>query len=155
MNLSLVLFPSIKKNFVGKLRSSKKYLLCFFKKWNFFRMVWWWVKWKRKASYKRACRLHAAHKQRTVNSFSVNLRRAKDTQSMERTPGTSSSLCVHAKNRQILVVVNGMWIVHRQCGTGSQSHPHIHAFGSQTIPPACVCKALWLPSCLLGALYRK
>ncbi len=42
-------------------------------------------------------------KRRTVNSFFANLRRAKDDRCIERTTGTSSSLCVYAKNRQILV----------------------------------------------------
>ncbi len=41
----------------------------------------------------------------------MNLRRAKDTRCMERTPGTSSSLCVCAKNRQILVC--GEWYANR------------------------------------------
>ncbi len=57
---------------------------------------------------------------------------------MERTPGASSSLCVHAKNRQILV--HSEWYANRSGwrSTGSQSHPHIRAFGSRTIRHARV-----------------
>ncbi len=55
------------------------------------------------------CRLHVARIWCTVNSFSTNLRRAKDTLCMERTPGISSSLCVCAKYRHILV--RGEWYV--------------------------------------------
>ncbi len=51
--------------------------------------------------------LHMACKRRMGNLLSANLRRAKDIQCMERTPGTYNSLCVHAKNRQILV--RGKW----------------------------------------------
>ncbi len=49
------------------------------------------------------CHLCVVCKRGKVNYFSANLRRAKDTWCMERTPGASSSLCVRAKNRQILV----------------------------------------------------
>ncbi len=49
------------------------------------------------------CRSCAAHSWHMVNSFSVNLRWAKATRCMERTPGASSSLCICEKNRQILV----------------------------------------------------
>ncbi len=44
---------------------------------------------------------------------------------MERTPGTSSSLCVRAKNRQILVRI--------QRSADLQSHPRICTFGSRTV----------------------
>ncbi len=50
------------------------------------------------------CAVRVRH---VVNNFSANLRRAKNTRCMERTPGASSSLCVRAKNRQILVL--GKW----------------------------------------------
>ncbi len=58
-----------------------------------------------------ACIWHA------FNKFSVNLRRAKNTRCMERTPGASNSLCVCTKNRQISVRcewhVNHSRMVHR------------------------------------------
>ncbi len=45
----------------------------------------------------------AVHIWGMVNKFSANLRRAKDTRCMKRTPGAYSSLCVWEKNQQILV----------------------------------------------------
>ncbi len=63
---------------------------------------------------------------------------------MEKTPGASSSLRVRAKHRQILV--RSEWYANcsqmAQRSTGSQSHPHIRTFGSQTICHARVYKAL-------------
>ncbi len=54
------------------------------------------------ATYALLCS-RAVRKWLTVNWFSTNLMRAKDTQCMERIPGASSFLCVRAKNRQISV----------------------------------------------------
>ncbi len=59
---------------------------------------------------------------------------------MERTPGASSSFCVHAKNRQISVS--------RLRSVGSQFGTHIHTFGSRTIWHTCIYEALSFLTCL-------
>ncbi len=60
---------------------------------------------------------------------------------MERTPGASRSLCVCAKNRQILFTANGMQTVRGWRSTDLQSHPHIRTFSLRTIPRARVYEA--------------
>ncbi len=46
------------------------------------------------------------------------------------------------KTDKFWFAANGMQTIHGQHSAGSQSHPHIHAFGSQTIRPTHVYEAL-------------
>ncbi len=66
---------------------------------------------------------HVAHKQRTVNDFFANLRRAKDTRRIQ----------FSQKTDKYWFVANGMRTIRRRRSAGSQSHPHIRAFGLRTV----------------------